>query len=93
MRAFVLAECAPGEAGRVVDGILRLRIRGLSVFSADAVIGPFDVVAVVEALDLQTLALALTEKMPEGVRATVTCVALNPQQSDGRQPKGNLKAA
>ena len=93
MRAFVLAECAPGEAGRVVDGILRLRIRGLTVLSADAVIGPFEVVAVVETKDLQTLALALAKKMPEGVRATVTCVAAKPRQSDGRQPEGILKAA
>jgi len=48
MRVFVLAECAPGEAGRVADGILQLRIRGFTVFSADAVIGPFDVIAIVE---------------------------------------------
>lgn len=83
MRVFVLAECAPGEAGRVADGILQLRIRGLTVFSADAVIGPFDVIAIVETPDLETLALAVTERMPDGVKATVTCVAATPQPSDG----------
>ncbi len=81
MRAFVLAECAPGQSGRVADGILRLRIRGLEILAVDAVIGPFDVIAIVETLDLQALALTLSEKMPEGVRATVTCVAASPYQS------------
>lgn len=80
MRAFVLAECAPAQSGRVVEGILRLKIRGIRVFSSDAVIGPFDVIAVLEALDLPALAQALSE-MPEGVRATVTCVAATSSQS------------
>ena len=93
MRVFVLAECAPGEAGLVAKGIRRLKAQGLTVFSADAVIGPFDVIAIVETPDLETLAIAITERMPDGVKATVSCVAATPQQAGGRQPKGILKAA
>jgi hypothetical protein len=93
MRVFVLAECAPGEAGLVARSIRRLKVQGLTVFSADAVIGPLDVIAIVETPDLETLALAVTERLPDGVKATVTCVEATPQQSGGRQPKGILKAA
>ena len=73
-KAFILIETAVGKA-REVAGTLNAVAEMESV---DVVMGPYDVIAVVAATDINTMGAMVTEKIHtiSGVVRTVTCVAV-----------------
>ncbi|UCE97228.1 MAG: Lrp/AsnC ligand binding domain-containing protein [Dehalococcoidia bacterium] len=73
-KAFVLIETAVGKTQEVVS-ILN-KMGGLK--SVDTVTGPYDIIAVVEAEDLNKIGDLITGKIHaiEGISRTVTCLAV-----------------
>ncbi|HEY7667284.1 MAG TPA: Lrp/AsnC ligand binding domain-containing protein [Actinomycetota bacterium] len=72
--AYILVQTEVGKAGQVTD-----QIRGLEgVSQVDGVTGPYDVIARVEATDLDALAKAIVMPMQEleGITRTLTCPVL-----------------
>ncbi len=78
IRAYVLIEAAVGKATDVYDGVQRLQLPEANIVSADVVTGPFDVIALLEAEDLDKLGQALTDgiQKADGVQRTTTCLLL-----------------
>ncbi len=78
MRAYVLIEAAVGKARSVAEGVQQLRLPEARVLSVDAVTGPFDVIAQLEAEDLDKLGRAVTEgiQQVDGVQRTTTCLVV-----------------
>ncbi len=78
MRAYILIETTVGNAGSVVEGVRALDLPpATTLLSADAVIGPFDVIVSVETTDLDALVRSVTDPIHTitGVERTITCVA------------------
>lgn len=73
-KAFILIETAVGKT-REVASTLR-NVGGMK--SVDVVTGPYDVIAVIDAPDINTMGNVVTEKIHTlaGVVRTVTCVAV-----------------
>ena len=73
-KAYILIETAVGKT-REVAGTLR-ELGGMQ--SVDVVTGPYDVIAVIDAPDINTMGNLVTEKIHTiaGVVRTVTCVAV-----------------
>ena len=73
-RAFILIETAVGKT-REVSNTLR-DLGGMQ--SVDVVTGPYDVIAVIDATDINTMGSLVTERIHTigGVVRTVTCVAV-----------------
>ena len=72
-RAFILIETQVGRARQVA-----LDLRGLEgVKDADVITGFFDVIALVEAADMATMADLVTSRIQgiRGVLRTITCVS------------------
>lgn len=74
-RAFVLIETSVGKTRDVVKALQT----SPEIRSVDAVTGPYDVIAVVEAVDLNTVGNLVTTKIHtiSGVLRTVTCLAVS----------------
>jgi DNA-binding Lrp family transcriptional regulator len=73
-RAFVLIEAA---VGKTVDVVTALKaVTGVN--SADPVTGPYDVIAVIEGVDINAVGNLVTKKVHtiNGVLRTVTCFAM-----------------
>ena len=74
-RAFVLIETGVGKTRDVVA-----IVRGVSeVASVDAVTGPYDIIAILEAPDLSAVGYVVTGRIHTvpGVVRTVTCLAVS----------------
>ncbi|MEE9324578.1 MAG: Lrp/AsnC ligand binding domain-containing protein [Dehalococcoidia bacterium] len=73
-KAFVLIETAVGKTREVSNALQN--VEGMK--SVDAVTGPYDIIAIMEADDLNTIGNAVTSKVHtvNGVVRTVTCLAL-----------------
>ncbi len=73
-KAFVLIETAVGKTKEVVS--ILSKIEGLK--SVDTVTGPYDVIAVLEAENLNDIGDLITGKIHaiEGISRTVTCLAV-----------------
>ena len=72
-RAFILIETAPSRIDDVVTAL-----RGIEeVTSADAITGPYDVIAIIEAPDLNTVGDVVSSRVHRlpGVVRTITCLA------------------
>ena len=73
-RAYILIETAVGKSRDVAD-----ELRGLSgVETVDAVTGPYDIIAVVAAPDLNAVGDLVTGKIHtiNGIIRTVTCLSV-----------------
>ena len=77
-RAYVLIEAAVGTAKEVGQGVSDLRTPDARIVQVDIVTGPFDVIALLEADDLDLLGKAITEGVQRvsGVQRTTTCLLL-----------------
>ncbi|MCH7999554.1 MAG: Lrp/AsnC ligand binding domain-containing protein [Chloroflexi bacterium] len=77
-RAYVLIESAVGKAKGVAEGVQSLQFKDASVVSVDAVTGPFDVIATLEADDLDKVGRAITDGIQrvDGVQRTTTCLVV-----------------
>lgn len=73
-RAFILVETEVGKIREVAEALRNLG----GMVSVDMVTGPYDVIATVEAADMNAIGAVLTEKVHtiSGVVRTVTCVAV-----------------
>jgi len=73
-KAFVLIETAVGKTKDVVAMLEQLE----GVKSVNAVTGPYDVIAILEAEDLNDIGELVTEKIHpvSGISRTVTCLAI-----------------
>ena len=74
VKAYILIETAVGKTKDVVNAL-----RGLEgIKAADAVTGPYDVVAVVEMADLTGVGDLVTKKVhtAAGVARTMTCLVI-----------------
>ena len=73
-KAFLLIETAVGKTKEVVS-ILK-KMEGLK--SVDTVTGPYDIIAVLEAEDLNKIGDLITDKIHtiEGISRTIACLAV-----------------
>jgi len=73
-KAFVLIETVVGRTKEVVTSIKQLE----GVKSVDTVTGPYDIIAIVEAKDLNEIGDMVTGKVHPiaGISRTVTCLAI-----------------
>ncbi len=73
-KAFILVETAIGRTKEVVSVLKKME--GLK--SVDTVTGPYDIIAVVEAEDLNKIGDLITGKIHaiEGISRTVTCLVV-----------------
>ena len=73
-KAFILIETVVGRTREVVAKLAK--IEGMK--SVDAVTGPYDIIAIVEAKTLNDIGDIVTQKIHpvEGIARTVTCLAV-----------------
>lgn len=74
-KAYILIETAVGKSRDVVRSISSLE----GVVTVDAVTGPYDIIAVVEAPDLNAVGDLVTNQIHtiSGIVRTVTCLAIS----------------
>lgn len=74
-KAYVLIETAVGMTNNVVNNLRSVP----GVTSVDAVVGPYDVIAVLEAEDVNTIGELVTNKVHTvgSVVKTMTCLAVS----------------
>ena len=74
-RAFILIETSVGKTQGVVAELRKVA----EMQSVDAVTGPYDVIAVLEAPDLNTVGNLVASRIHTigGILRTVTCLAVN----------------
>ena len=77
-RAYILIESAVGAARSVYKGVQAVNLADARVLSAEAVTGPFDVIALLESDDLDKMGRAVTEGIQrlQGVQRTTTCLVI-----------------
>jgi uncharacterized protein with GYD domain len=78
MKGYVLMRVRTGEVGEAVRQLRTVR----GVAQADMTFGPFDVVATIEAQDLNALGHMVAWEIQSipGIMETVTCLAVEPGQ-------------
>jgi DNA-binding Lrp family transcriptional regulator len=71
-KAHILVECAVGKTKDVIQALSQLK----NVKSVEMVVGPYDLIAVVEATTLEEIGDIVTMRFHQiiGVMWTVTCV-------------------
>ncbi len=76
-KAYVLIETTIGKTGSVADSLRA--IPGMQ--SVDPVTGPYDIIAVIEAQDLNSVGALVTSNIHtiSGIIRTVTCLAIGSQ--------------
>jgi len=74
VKAYILIETAPGQVAQALQGVRNV----CGVTAADAVTGPYDLIAVAEADDLKTLGETVVNKIQAvaGVERTLTSVTV-----------------
>lgn len=79
VRGYVLIESDVGKAKMVRSSLASFSWEGARVLNVDTVTGPFDVIMLLEADDLDTLGNAITEAIQQepGVARTTTCLAVS----------------
>ncbi|SVD38057.1 uncharacterized protein METZ01_LOCUS390911 [marine metagenome] len=78
VRGYVLIETDVASAKSVGLELTSLSHAGTTIVSVDTVTGPFDVIVLIEAIDLDTLGNYITDAIQsvEGVQRTTTCLAV-----------------
>ena len=74
VRTYVLIEMVAGHSRSLVENLVKRQV----VIDADRVTGPYDVVAVLEAPDINKISEIVTNEIHSraGVLRTTTCVSL-----------------
>ena len=80
-KAFLLIEATVGKSLGILNGLKLVE----GVKSVDAVTGPYDLIAILEAQDLNGISNVVANKVHtvDGVVRTVTCLALELPQKEG----------
>ena len=78
VRGYVLIEAEVGKAKSVGEAVQGLNHPDAKVLAVDTVTGPYDVIAQLEADDLDRLGNCITDGIQrvEGVQRTTTCLAV-----------------
>ena len=78
VRCYVLVETAVGKARYVGGNLGNLTPDGGRILSVETVTGPYDVIACLEADDLDLLGTFITERIQQidGVQRTTTCLSI-----------------
>lgn len=78
VRGYVLIEAEVGKAKAVAEAVAKLNRDDANIISVDTVTGPYDVIAQVEAEDLDRLGNCITDGIQrvDGVQRTTTCLAV-----------------
>lgn len=73
-KAYVLIETAANKTRQVVSALKRLE----EIKAADPVTGPYDIIAVVEGMDLDAIGTLVTESIHPipGIIHTLTCLVI-----------------
>jgi len=79
--AFVLINCLPGKTKEVIHKLQQIP----NVEYAEMVLGPYDIIAIVQANEIETIAVVVDEKIRtiDGVDETITCVAIGKEDITG----------
>lgn len=74
-KAYVLIRAEAGKVGTAVEGMRKLP----NVISADAVTGPYDVIAILEAPDFDALGRSVVDGVQkiDGIYRTLTCLGVD----------------
>lgn len=75
VRAYILIEATGGRADDVLRSLKDIR----EVKEADTVTGPYDVIALVETVDIEAIGTLVKERIQGigGVTRTLTCVSVS----------------
>ena len=78
VKAFVLIEVTAGKSKKVIADLAGIQQQLKEIQSVDMVTGPYDIIAVLEAEDLNSIGGMVTNKVHPipGVNRTVTCLAI-----------------
>ncbi len=78
VRGYVLIETEVGTAKAVAEKLNELAHNDTRVTDVDTVTGPFDVIAMLRASDLNNLGSCITEAIQtvQGVKRTTTCLSI-----------------
>ena len=78
VKSYVLIETEVGTAKAVADHLKDIHYKDATVTQVDTVTGPFDVIAQLQADDLNKLGSCITEAIQTitGVKRTTTCLTL-----------------
>jgi DNA-binding Lrp family transcriptional regulator len=78
MRAYVLVEANVGMARGISEALRTTSLREGHILSVDVVTGPYDVIALLEAADLDLLGRAVSESVQtiQGIGRTTTCLVV-----------------
>jgi len=73
-KAYVLIETNVGKTNEVVEAIRCLK----GLLSVDSVTGPYDIIAIVEGVNLNAIGEIVTAKLHpiDGISRTVTCLSV-----------------
>lgn len=74
MEAYILIECAPNKVKQAVGAISKIK----GVDCAQAVVGPYDIIAYVKTDNIKSLGELVVAKIQsvKGVNKTMTCIAV-----------------
>lgn len=74
IKAYVLIEVGIGKSKEVVQALQKIR----EVKSADVVTGPYDVIAMIETIEMNAIGDLITKQIHliSGIHRTVTCIAV-----------------
>ena len=80
LQGYVLIETEVGTARAVAKKLEELAHEHVRVTRIDAVTGPFDAIAILQAEDLHSLGSCITETIQTvpGVKRTTTCLSIVP---------------
>ncbi len=78
MRAYIIIETQVGKGKAALAGVRALRWPDVQILSAEAVTGPYDIIAHVEFQNVDELATAGTEGIQrvDGVQRTAMCLVI-----------------
>jgi DNA-binding Lrp family transcriptional regulator len=78
VKGYVLIETEVGTAKAVAEKLNDLREKDTRVTGVDTVTGPFDVIALLQANDLNDLGSCITQtiQVVSGVKRTTTCLSV-----------------
>ncbi len=79
IRGYVLIETEVGATLAVGDAVRAIRSEYGTIVSVDTVTGPYDVIVLVEAADLDLLGKTIMHEVSPvaGVQRTTTCLSVN----------------
>lgn len=79
--AFILINCIAGKTKEVLHKLTQIP----NVQYAEMVFGPYDIIALVQASEIETIGAIVDEKIRtiEGVKETITCIAFGKEDITG----------